>query len=58
MILLGTDTPDYLTPATSTVVQYKLGVIQRRHVRRRLRLRFVPHWGGQRGRDCWPRTLG
>ena len=27
MILLGTDTPDYLTPATSTVVQYKLGAI-------------------------------
>ena len=25
MILLGTDTPDYLTPATSTVVQAKLG---------------------------------
>ncbi len=25
MILLGTDTPDYITPATSTVVQYKLG---------------------------------
>ena len=27
MILLGTDTPDYLTPATSTVVQHKLGAI-------------------------------
>lgn len=25
MILLGTDTPDYLTPATATVVQHKLG---------------------------------
>jgi 3-oxoacyl-[acyl-carrier-protein] synthase-3 len=25
MILLGTDTPDYITPATSTVVQAKLG---------------------------------
>jgi len=25
MILLGTDTPDYVTPATSTVVQAKLG---------------------------------
>lgn len=25
MILLGTDTPDYITPATSTVLQYKLG---------------------------------
>jgi 3-oxoacyl-[acyl-carrier-protein] synthase-3 len=25
MILLGTDTPDYITPATSTVVQGKLG---------------------------------
>ncbi len=25
MILLGTDTPDYITPATSTVVQHKLG---------------------------------
>lgn len=27
MILLGTDTPDYLTPATSTVVQHKLGAV-------------------------------
>jgi 3-oxoacyl-[acyl-carrier-protein] synthase-3 len=27
MILLGTDTPDYITPATSTVVQHKLGAI-------------------------------
>ncbi len=27
MILLGTDTPDYITPATSTVVQYKLGAV-------------------------------
>lgn len=25
MILLGTDTPDYITPATSVVVQHKLG---------------------------------
>ncbi len=25
MILLGTDTPDYITPATSTVLQHKLG---------------------------------
>ena len=25
MILLGTDSPDYITPATSAVVQYKLG---------------------------------
>jgi 3-oxoacyl-[acyl-carrier-protein] synthase-3 len=25
MILLGTDTPDYITPATSVVLQYKLG---------------------------------
>jgi 3-oxoacyl-[acyl-carrier-protein] synthase-3 len=25
MILVGTDTPDYITPATSTVVQHKLG---------------------------------
>jgi 3-oxoacyl-[acyl-carrier-protein] synthase-3 len=25
MIILGTDTPDYLSPATSVVVQYKLG---------------------------------
>ena len=25
MILLGTDTPDYVTPATSTVLQHKLG---------------------------------
>ena len=25
MILLGTDTPDYITPATATVVQHKLG---------------------------------
>ena len=27
MILLGTDTPDYITPATSTVVQAKLGAV-------------------------------
>jgi 3-oxoacyl-[acyl-carrier-protein] synthase-3 len=25
MLLLGTDTPDYITPATSTVLQHKLG---------------------------------
>ena len=27
MILLGTDTPDYITPASSTVVQHKLGAV-------------------------------
>jgi 3-oxoacyl-[acyl-carrier-protein] synthase-3 len=27
MILLGTDTPDYVTPATSVVVQHKLGAV-------------------------------
>jgi 3-oxoacyl-[acyl-carrier-protein] synthase-3 len=27
MILLGTDTPDYVTPATSTVLQHKLGAV-------------------------------
>ena len=27
MILLGTDTPDYITPATSVVVQHKLGAV-------------------------------
>lgn len=27
MILLGTDSPDYITPATSVVVQHKLGAI-------------------------------
>ena len=27
MILLGTDTPDYITPATSTVMQHKLGAV-------------------------------
>ncbi len=27
MILLGTDTPDYITPATSVVLQYKLGAV-------------------------------
>jgi len=27
MILLGTDTPDYVTPATSVVLQHKLGAI-------------------------------
>jgi 3-oxoacyl-[acyl-carrier-protein] synthase III len=27
MILLGTDTPDYITPATSTVLQHKLGAV-------------------------------
>jgi 3-oxoacyl-[acyl-carrier-protein] synthase-3 len=28
MILLGTDTPDYITPATSTVLQHKLGAVK------------------------------
>lgn len=27
LILLGTDTPDYITPATSTVLQHKLGAV-------------------------------
>jgi len=27
MILLGTDTPDYITPATSVVVQHRLGAV-------------------------------
>jgi 3-oxoacyl-[acyl-carrier-protein] synthase-3 len=27
MILLGTDSPDYITPATSTVLEYKLGAV-------------------------------
>lgn len=27
MILLGTDTPDYITPATSGVLQYKIGAV-------------------------------
>ena len=27
MILLGTDSPDYTTPATSVVVQHKLGAV-------------------------------
>ncbi len=27
MILLGTDTPDYITPASSTVLQHKLGAV-------------------------------
>ena len=27
MILLGTDSPDYITPATSVVVQHKLGAV-------------------------------
>jgi 3-oxoacyl-[acyl-carrier-protein] synthase-3 len=27
MILLGTDTPDYITPATSVVVQHKIGAV-------------------------------
>ena len=27
LIILGTDTPDYITPATSVVVQHKLGAI-------------------------------
>jgi 3-oxoacyl-[acyl-carrier-protein] synthase III len=27
MILLGTDTPDYITPATSVVLQHKLGAV-------------------------------
>ena len=25
LIILGTDSPDYITPATSVVLQYKLG---------------------------------
>lgn len=28
MIILGTDSPDYITPATSVVVQYKLGAVK------------------------------
>ena len=28
LIILGTDSPDYITPATSVVVQYKLGAIK------------------------------
>jgi 3-oxoacyl-[acyl-carrier-protein] synthase-3 len=28
MILLGTDTPDFITPATSTVLQHKLGAVK------------------------------
>ncbi len=28
MVLLGTDSPDYITPATSVVVQHKLGATQ------------------------------
>jgi 3-oxoacyl-[acyl-carrier-protein] synthase-3 len=28
MVLLGTDSPDYITPATSVVVQHKLGAIK------------------------------
>jgi 3-oxoacyl-[acyl-carrier-protein] synthase III len=28
MILLGTDTPDYVTPATSVVLQHKLGAVK------------------------------
>jgi len=28
MILVGTDTPDYITPATSVVVQHKLGAVR------------------------------
>ena len=27
MVLVGTDSPDYITPATSVVVQYKLGAV-------------------------------
>jgi len=27
MVLLGTDTPDYITPATSVVVQHKIGAV-------------------------------
>ncbi len=27
LLILGTDTPDYLTPATSTVLQHKLGAV-------------------------------
>ena len=41
LIILGTDSPDYITPATSVVLQAKLGAKNAGHVRRRLRLRFV-----------------
>lgn len=48
LIILGTDSPDYITPATSVVLQHKLGAKKRRHLRRRLRLRFVSN----RSRGC------
>ncbi len=41
LIILGTDSPDYITPATSVVLQHKLGREERGHLRRRLRLRVV-----------------
>ena len=31
LIILGTDSPDYITPATSVVLQHKLGATERRH---------------------------
>ena len=49
-IIVGTDSPDYITPATSVVVQHKLGATQRRHVRRRLRVRVVPDRARRGGR--------
>ena len=47
MILLGTDTPDYITPATSTVLQHKLGAVSYTHLtlpttRQRCRSRWSP----------------
>ena len=47
MILLGTDTPDYITPATSTVLQHKLGATNAGTYRHRLCLRLL-------SRQVWP----
>ena len=41
LIIVATDTPDYISPATASVVQAKLGRIARGHVRRQLRVRSL-----------------
>jgi 3-oxoacyl-[acyl-carrier-protein] synthase III len=50
LIILGTTSPDYVTPDTSVVVQHKLAREECRHFRRRLRLRLVSFADRHRGR--------
>ncbi|MFO0671258.1 MAG: hypothetical protein U0235_16785 [Polyangiaceae bacterium] len=61
LIIVGTDSPDYITPATSVVVQNKLGAKEGGHLRRRLRVRVVPHrpFGSKRhhGNQQWMKNV-